>query len=226
MKLELARLVGYKWLAYPVVVGGAAIVVAGQVLASGGVAFKLRSGWTEVQEHGAKVEKLKARLGTLEKVGEVEADEELKKLLVIVPATKQLLPIISGLRVAATRAGVGLEGYSAAGGDIKGRTGGQNLRVDASVAGDWPAVVQFVTETERLLPMRRVIEASFVAGKARVVVEGRWAPLAKVVDVGGKDVPDYRASLSEALAVAGGYELPGGVSESDSAAGGVNPGLF
>jgi len=226
MKLDPAKLAGYKWLAYPVVVGIAAIVVAGQILGSGGAAGKLRSGWTEVQEHRARVEKLTARLGTLEKVGEVEADEDLKILLAIVPATKQLLPVISGLRVAVAKTGVGLEGYSAAGGDIKGGKGSQNLRVDVSVAGGWPEIVQFVGETERLLPMRRVVEASFTGGKARVVVEGRWAPLAKVVDVGVKEVPDYRANLSQALAAVGGYELAGEVSGSGSVAGGINPDLF
>lgn len=225
-EMKIEKIGRYEWLAYPVVVLVAMLILVTQVVFPSGTVSNLRRAWTEIEEKRAVVERLRTRITVLEKVGEGEADEDLKKLFLIMPASKELLPIISGLRTAAGKSGVLLEGYNAVGGEIKGGGGGQNLRVDVSVAGSWSAVLQFIQETERQLPLRRVTEVSLIAGKSRVVVEGRWAPLAKVVDLEGKDVPDYRGRLDEVMAAVAGYEMPGVASESGAVGGGINSSLF
>lgn len=227
MKLNLGYLLKYfRWLAYPVFVGIAAVVMISRMFGDGGLVSRLKEGWSGVEVSRANVEKLRVKVETLKSVGEGEADEELKALLSILPATKQVLPIISGLRAAAVRAGVTLEGYSAVGGEIKGGGSGLSLRVDANVAGNWPAVIQFVEETEKQLPMRRATDVTYAAGKARVAVEGRWAPLADVSDAGGKEVPNFEESLSGAMAAVAGYRVEEAASGSGEPAGGTASSLF
>ena len=227
MKPDLPHLVKqFRWMAFPAIVGAVAVVMALKVFAADGVLAKLKAGWAGVEKSKANVARLAERVEVLGKVGESEADEDLNKLLLIMPATKQVLPIISGLRVAAEKSGVKLEGYSAVGGGIKGGESEQSLRVDVNVAGGWPAVIQFVEETERQLPMRRVVEATYTAGKARVVVEGVWAPLAKDFDVGSRDIPDYKGSLSKALAAVAGYQTEAEASGSGTDGGVEVNGLF
>lgn len=227
MKLDSGYLLKhFRWLVYPAFVGMAAVVMVSRMFAAGGLVSKLKEGWNGVEVSRSNVEKLRVKVEALKNVGEGEADEELKALLLILPATKQVLPIISGLRAAAERSGVTLEGYSAAGGEIKGGVSGLSLRVDANVAGGWPAVVQFVEETEKQLPMRRVTDVTYTTGKARVVVEGRWAPLTSVSDAGGKEIPDFNGSLSEAMAAVAGYRAEEAASGSGEPAGGTASGLF
>lgn len=218
----------FKWLTYPAVVAAGAVALGVQIVSPVGIVSGLRKGWEEVKNERLNVGRLEMRVATLEKVSEGEADDDLRNLFSILPVKKELLPLISGLRIAADRSGVKLEGYSAAGGGIKGSGSGdeKNLKVDASLVGDWPAITLFVAETEKQLPLRRVNEVNFAFGKTRVVVEGRWAPLANVVDLAGRDIPDYRASLSEAVLAVAGYDKALEASGSGEPIGEANPNLF
>ncbi|TSC87473.1 MAG: hypothetical protein G01um101416_456 [Microgenomates group bacterium Gr01-1014_16] len=217
----------YYWLAYPVISVFLTGVIGVWIFGQGGVWDRVLSTRKEINQLRTDVERLEEKKILLQQVGDTGINETLKVLLQAVPVVKQVLPLVSGLGIAAGRSGVILEGYAAVGGETRGQNADEEgegaARVEANIAGSWPDVLLFIRESEKLLPMRRVTELTFNSGKSRVALESRYSPLLKVEPVGNEKL-DYKAKLNEAMVILSRYELAGVATASGG--GTTNPGLF
>lgn len=219
----------YLWVVYPV------LVVAFIVLSLTVVTGQGQAGWDaltnrqkEVALQSERLARLKLKVGKLRETRAEEVNEDLRNLLLAVPATRQVLLLLSELGQAASGSGLSMEGYSFDTGNIKESTPSaqgseeeakKELVVNVVVeGGNFDRLRQFVGKLEGFLPIARVTGVKFADGGAAVKVEQKWKPWVKVNLEAESELPEYAAKLAEAFKLISEYEQISGDLEGASSA--------
>ena len=159
----------------------------------------------ELEEGRKKAEVSRRKLATLEGMDEEEMRQGLVKLVMAVPASKQLFAAVSELKSAATGAGIRLEKYSAKVGEIREAsesavvsTGSKDLELAVSLTVfDLSQLRGFLAALERQLPIMRVIEVRYTLGGVQMTVRqpvDLWVKQNPSVDT---PLPDYQVKYAE-----------------------------
>ena len=175
----------------------------------------LGRGWTELEQNRREIEEghqkaevLKKKLAVLGAAPEEELRQNLARLILAVPASKQLFAAVAELKLAATVAGVKLDKYSARVGEIREAT--TSAQATAETSGDLEISVNlavfdlfglkdFLATLERLLPIVRVKQISYTSGKVEMMVGQPVSPWEKQSLNIDAPLPDYREKIAQVI---------------------------
>lgn len=165
----------------------------------------------------AELARLRRRLGVLQVVDLVQAQQGLRDLLEAVPPAKQVWVLVAQLNQAGESAGTVVEKYKGTGGDAKEASDSADKRpavlveeAELSLEATYTVsgleqLEKVVSSLERTKPLVKISKIGFSSGQVVVGVEGAWQAWEKL-DRSDADLPEYRELLGVALKSLEGFE--------------------
>jgi len=205
----------WSWLVFPLLVG-VTVVFSSKWLIAGPdqIWRKLWLTGREVQTAEVEVAKLKNKLDKLKRVDITGQRKILEKLEAAVPRRGQVEVLIGEVMQAASESAVAVQGYEAGSGGLK-----VTLQT-----GDLGQLAAWVDNMERRLPLVKIVNISYMQGRAEVTVEQVGKEFVASGAKPEEELPEADVKVENVLEKLFGFRETGLEQSRDT--GGTNPNPF
>jgi hypothetical protein len=205
------------WVVYPIVVFGL-MVVGVNFWLSGGVesldTMLVKPARTENEQK--EVALLRTKVEQLKQVDKDKLIEQLRETLAVVPPAKRVWLLMAELNRSATMAGMTIQSYRAAVGDMKEATESAQPVSDLTTQAltltveydeaDFPSLIKLLEALQKMKPLVRVTKVDYDVTGVRLTVDSAWAGWQKTI-LGKKiALPEYQGEVNKAVRTATGLQ--------------------
>lgn len=191
------------WVCYPVIVLIVIITASNFLLGSGGNYFEnVQAKQQKAAEMEKKLNQLNKKLSQLNAADDNKMQDDLKMLLEVMPARRDIWSLLTELNMAASGSGAKLESYKGTVGDVgeaeaatmssKAKPVNTNdpimLKVTYSIK-KFDDLTSILKNLDTSLPLIKVTGIDFIKDKADISIEAAWAPWEKTNAAVESDLP-------------------------------------
>lgn len=219
------QLSDWVWVFYPVLTVVFMLVGINYVVNNGQASLNsLMVNQEQIEAERQRVENLRLKLELLKTIDKETSLKQLEKMLVAMPASRQVWLLINELKIIGQRSGMAVESYKGSVGDVREATESASVATESAQQkvespkemvllivyelADINKLATALAESEKMLPLVKIVSVNFEKGKAEINMEGAWSAWPRFVNDPERQLVFTRGQISQTITKLEKFEVP------------------